>query len=149
MNRLREIREKLGVSKWRLAHEADLNWKTIHRVENENKAAFERTKEKIAKALGMNVEEIFPSGEVKHIFIVEPRKIGLEKKKSYPLSSDVIGFLLDRKLRRCSGVVVNLMAGRLKLAISTSEEDGRFEFKNVPAGEYIISSRKIRIEISV
>ena len=150
MNKLREIRKRLGVSKWRLSKESGLNWKTINRAETKEKMVFEATKEKIAKALGMSVEEIFPSGDVHHIFITEPRTMWLEKKKSRATSADIVGYLLDRKLRRVCGVTVNLMVGRrMKLAASMSEADGRFEFRNVPLGEYVISAHKVRLDVSV
>ena len=149
MNRLREIRERLGVSKWRLSRDTGLNWKTVHRIESQDRGTYESTKEKIAGALGVSVEDIFTCSDIKCIFVVEPRKVGFEKHKTNSSTGDIVGFVLDTRLRRCAGLKVHLMMGKLKLATSESEKYGRFVFRNVPIGDYTLVCKRIKQPVSV
>jgi DNA-binding XRE family transcriptional regulator len=149
MNCLREVRKKLGVSKWKLARQSGLNWKTIHRIEMGLHIPFEKSKERIAKALGVSVEEVFPVREVSHIFLVEPKSVEMKEKTGEDKEIQVVGYLLDRHLRRCAGVGVRLMDGKRSLSRTISEEDGKFSFKQVPEGIYQVVSKSAKQEIRV
>lgn len=147
MNHLRDIRKRYGMSKWRLARESGLNWKTIHRIERGEHTPFESSKETIASVLGVTVEEIFPAKEVAYIFIIEPRPV-IEKQKSVKSKkTDLTGYLLDKNIRRCGNLQVRLISDRKKIVRVRSESDGRFTFKNVPSGSYQIASRFITQDI--
>ncbi len=141
MNHLRDIRKRRGMSKWRLARESGLNWKTIHRIERGEHAPFESSKETIASVLGVSVEEIFPAKEVAHIFITEPRPVIEKKQSAKSKKSDLTGYLLDKNIRRCGNVQVRLISDRKKIVRVRSDADGRFTFKNVTKGSYQIASR--------
>ncbi len=149
MNHLKEIRNRLGMSKWRLAQESNLNWKTIHRIERGEHTPFEGSKEKIASVLGVNVEEVFPPKDVAHILIIEPRPIIKKRKAPKTKRSDLTGYLLDQHIRRCGNIKVRLLSGRKKIMDTKSESDGRFVFKNVPKGNYQISSRYVSLDIVI
>jgi DNA-binding XRE family transcriptional regulator len=149
MNHLRDIRKRRGMSKWRLARESGLNWKTIHRIERGEHAPFESSKETIASVLGVSVEEIFPAKEVAHIFIIEPRPVIEKRKPSKSKKTDLTGYLLDKNIRRCGNVQVRLISDRKKTVRVRSEADGRFTFKNIPGGSYQIASRFITQDIVI
>ena len=149
MNNLKEIRIRLGMSKWRLAQDSNLNWKTIHRIERGEHTPFEGSKEKIASVLGVSVEEVFPPKDVAHILIIEPRPILKKRKASKTKRSNLTGYLLDKYIRRCGNIKVRLLSGRNKVMDTKSEADGRFVFKNVPKGKYQVASRYISQDIEI
>ncbi|MBU1022898.1 helix-turn-helix domain-containing protein [bacterium] len=148
MNNLKEIRKLYGLSKWRLARETGLNWKTVHRIERGEHLPFESSKEKIASFLGVDVETVFPSKDVAHILVTEPRPI-IEKKRSRNGNVQIVGYVLDRNLRRCGGLQVRLMSGRKKIAIIKSDADGRFVFEKIAPGEYQVVSRDVELNLEV
>lgn len=148
MNHLKEIRNQVGMSKWRLARESNLNWKTIHRIERGEHLPFDSSKEKIASVLGVTVEELFPSKDVMHILIIEPRPI-IKKKATKSKRADLIGFLLDKNIKRCGNIQVKLMSGRKKIMDTKSEADGRFVFKNVSKGKYQLAARYLSLDIEI
>ena len=58
--RIRELREKAGLTQTQLARKADLPQSHISRLENAEHSATHLTLEKIAKALGVSVRKIDP-----------------------------------------------------------------------------------------
>ena len=149
MNHLKEIRKKLGVSKWKLAQLTGLNWKTIHRIELNKHIPFERSKERIAKALGISVEDIFPPRDVEHILITKPRLKENEIQDQTDDALELEGYLLDKNFRRCPGVDVKLIDDKKKLSKVTSEHDGRFVFTDIARGKYQIVSNEAVVEITL
>lgn len=148
MSSLRDVRKKLGVTKWKLALLSGLNWKTIHRIENGEHIPYEKTKEKIAKALGVPVEDVFPVKDVSHIFLIEPSKKE-DIKLSESKANQIVGYLLDKNFRRCAGVGVSLMAGDKHILKTKSEADGKFHFEEIPEGVYQIVSKAAKQEIQI
>ena len=148
MNHLKEIRKSFGLSKWRLARETGLNWKTVHRIERGEHLPFESSKEKIAAYLGVDVETVFPSKDVAHLLVTEPRPI-VARKRARSGNVRMVGYVLDRNLRRCGGIQVRLMSGRKKIASMSSEADGRFIFNKVSPGEYQVVSKGVQLNVEV
>lgn len=65
MVRLREWRERRGLSLRRLAEGAGVNWTTVHRIETGRLSPTVAMLEKLAEALAISVRDFFP---------VEPRQ---------------------------------------------------------------------------
>ena len=59
-NRIRELRAKRGLTQQKLAEEAEVDYKTVQRLEGKAPSRHPNidTLEKIAKALGVNVSEL-------------------------------------------------------------------------------------------
>jgi putative transcriptional regulator len=59
-NRIKELRIIRGWSQDRLARRARVNWSTISYLERGERNASDLVKQKIAKAFGVAVEDVFP-----------------------------------------------------------------------------------------
>jgi transcriptional regulator with XRE-family HTH domain len=59
--RIREWRQKRGLSLRRLADEAGVHWMTIHRIEQGNISPTVAMLEKLAKALDIGPRDFFPA----------------------------------------------------------------------------------------
>jgi transcriptional regulator with XRE-family HTH domain len=64
MNRLRVVRAEKRISQFRLRLETGIHQSKISLFENDLIAPTDDEKEKLAKALGLNVTEIFGDGKV-------------------------------------------------------------------------------------
>ena len=60
LNRLREIRISRGQTQVELAARAEVSLSTISWLENESREVSRRKKIKIATALGISIDELFP-----------------------------------------------------------------------------------------
>ncbi len=60
VNRVREFREKLGITQEELASRAQISFFTVSRIENGHTVPQRSTKAAIAQALGIKVDTLWP-----------------------------------------------------------------------------------------
>lgn len=160
-NRVKECRLKAHMSQDDLANACGLARPTISKIERNETEPSDLSKQKIADALGVRVDEVFPDTEVGliesvketvkesilGICIVNGEKLvpglrgeGVSTEVVDVRDSKIEGFLIDKLGKRKPYVPVHLIKDGEKIETTVTGSQGRFVFKNLEPGEYVVLS---------
>lgn len=156
MNRVREARLKAHMSQEQLAESSGLARPTISKIERGETIPSGLSCQKIADALKQPVWEIFPdsysapSGPERHatskimgIAVVNGTMVaaGVRGPGSERVTVNerrIEGFLIDHTGERCPNTLVHLILDGEKVDSTVTGKQGRFVFKDVSEGEYVL-----------
>lgn len=154
-NRVKDCRLKAHLSQEELAATSGLARPTISKIERNECEPSDLSKQKIADALGFPLHEVFPPSEapqpvlaqVVHRFgiyitngdlALAGVRSGGEPGIVEVKDNRIEGFLVDQAGQRRSYVPVHLIRDGEKVDTTVSGREGRFVFKDLEIGEYII-----------
>lgn len=167
INRLREFRVKADKSQIELSRETGVAQATISNIESGNRTPSYLTRQRLAKALDVAVEEIFPNDgnlakrtrrtvegrtftNLADILLVnaeESLSTELHTKKTpevttYTIKGDnkVIGYLIGNSGQRLKIFPIRLFLGTDYLMVQCSDNTGKFVFEGLKKGEYSLSA---------
>ncbi len=160
-NYVKECRLKAHLSQEELAQKSELARPTISKIERNECEPSDLSKQKIADALRFPIEEVFPGAQsvrtqtlaekvneaILGICIINGSKLvpGLRSDIGTTEMVDVQdskieGFLIDQLGKRRAFITVHLIKDGEKVDSTVSGRDGRFVFKNIKPGEYVVFS---------
>ncbi|HYE77828.1 MAG TPA: helix-turn-helix transcriptional regulator [bacterium] len=154
-NRVKDCRLKAHLSQEELAAASGLARPTISKIERNECEPSDLSKQKIADALGFPLAEVFPPTEAPQAVLTQ----ALHRFGIYITNGDLAlagvrsagepgivevkdnrieGFLVDQAGQRRSYMPVHLIRDGEKIDSTVSGREGRFVFKDLEMGEYII-----------
>ena len=154
-NRVKDCRLKAHLSQEELAQTSGLARPTISKIERNECEPSDLSKQKIADALGFPLSEVFPPSEAPvplglaaanflgicitngDLALAGVRSAG-EPGMVEVRENRIEGFLADPTGQRRSFAPVHLIRDGEKIDSTVSGREGRFVFKDLEAGEYII-----------
>jgi DNA-binding XRE family transcriptional regulator len=159
MNRVREARLKSHLSQDELADRSGLARPTISKIERGETVPSGLSRQKIADALGRSITEIFPGenadtplgpvgmSNVMGIAVVNGTMAaagvrGARAGEVAVREARIEGFLLDHTGKKCPNTLVHLIRDGEKIDSTVSGRQGRFVFKDLEEGEYVLLSEE-------
>jgi len=160
MNRVREARLKSHLSQDELSERSGLARPTISKIERGETVPSGLSRQKIADALERAVSEIFPEQEgadsplgpagisnVMGIAVVNGTMAaaGVRGARAGDVAvkeARIEGFLLDHTGKKCPNTLVHLIRDGEKVDSTVSGRQGRFVFKDLEEGEYVLLSEE-------
>jgi len=159
MNRVREARLKSHLSQDELAERSGLARPTISKIERGETVPSGLSRQKIADALGRSIAEIFPGesadtplgpvgiSNVMGIAVVNGSMAaagvrGARAGEVAVKEARIEGFLLDHTGKKCPSTLVHLIRDGEKIDSTVSGRQGRFVFKDLEEGEYVLLSEE-------
>ena len=160
-NRVKDCRLKAHLSQDELAKACGLARPTISKIERDECEPSDLSKQKIADALNFPIDEVFPGTEtgllsvfkekakeaILGICIINGEKLvpglrgdGPNTEVVEVKDSKIEGFLIDKLGKRKSFVPVHLIKDGEKVESTVTGRQGRFVFKNLVPGEYVVFS---------
>ena len=155
-NRVKDCRLKAHMSQEELAKSSGLARPTISKIERNECEPSDLSQQKIADALGFPMEEVFPDSVAQaNVPAFSPARLGIhisngdlalagvrsahgELGQVEVRDNRIEGFLVDQQGERSSYVPVHLIRDGEKIDSTVSGREGRFVFKDLELGEYII-----------
>ncbi|MEO7995269.1 MAG: helix-turn-helix domain-containing protein [bacterium] len=165
-NHVKECRLKAHLSQEELAQSSGLARPTISKIERNECEPSDLSKQKIADALGFPLSEVFPPEHVPQasglaavlnmgIFLTNGdlalagvRSVG-EVGVAEVRENRIEGFLTDAAGQRRSYQPVHLIRDGEKIDSTVSGREGRFVFKDLDSGEYIVFSGEGLLPVEV
>ena len=156
MNRVREARLRAHLSQDELADRSGLARPTISKIERGETIPSGLSRQKIADALGPGVWDVFPEDRTLAPPAPEPsspsRIMGIAVVNGAMAAAGVRGpsdqvsvkepriegFLIARTGERCPNTLVHLIADGEKLDTTVTGRQGRFVFKDIKPGDYVL-----------
>ena len=157
LNRVREARLKAHLSQDELAGRSGLARPTISKIERGETIPSGLSRQRIADALSRSVAEVFPEQEmgraaplgpaiasnVMGIAIVNGSMAAAGVRGARPgdvavREARVEGFLIDHTGKKCPSVLVHLIREGEKVDSTVTGRQGRFVFKDLEEGEYVL-----------
>jgi transcriptional regulator with XRE-family HTH domain len=157
MNKVREARLKAHMSQDELAEKSGLARPTISKIERGETVPSGLSRQKIADALSTPMWEVFPDDGTESIEMPErdivSRIMGIAVVNGTMAAAGVRGtgsgqvavkepriegFLIDRTGERCSNMLVHLIHDGEKIDTTVSGRQGRFVFKDIKPGDYVL-----------
>jgi transcriptional regulator with XRE-family HTH domain len=156
MNRVKDCRLKAHMSQEELAQASGLARPTISKIERNDCEPSDLSKQKIADALGFPLHEVFPGSTAAavpafsaasllgivisngELAMAGVRSAGGETGTVEVRENRIEGFLTDPGGQRRPYTPVHLIRDGEKVDSTVSGREGRFVFKDLDAGEYII-----------
>lgn len=157
MNRVREARLKSHMSQDELADKSGLARPTISKIERVETEPSGLSKQKIADALDIAVHEIFPdektqlqtmalqqdTSNIMGIAVVNGAMAagGVRGRSSGDVAVQeprIEGFLIDKTGDKCNNQLVHLIHNGEKIDSTVTGREGRFVFKELEKGDYVI-----------
>lgn len=155
MNRVKDCRLKSHMSQEELAQASGLARPTISKIERNDCEPSDLSKQKIADALGFPLGEVFPETVASPAFalpavtalgiVISNGNLAVAGVRSggdagtvEVRENRIEGFLTDPGGSRRSYTPVHLIRDGEKIDSTVSGREGRFVFKDLEAGEYII-----------
>jgi len=159
MNRVREARLKSHLSQDELAERSGLARPTISKIERGETVPSGLSRQKIADALGRSIAEVFPGesadtplgpvgiSNVMGIAVVNGSMAaagvrGARAGEVAVKEARIEGFLLDHTGKKCPNTLVHLIRDGEKIDSTVSGRQGRFVFKELEEGEYVLLSEE-------
>ena len=159
MNRVREARLKSHLSQDELAERSGLARPTISKIERGETVPSGLSRQKIADALGRSIAEVFPGesadtplgpvgiSNVMGIAVVNGSMAaagvrGARAGEVAVKEARIEGFLLDHTGKKCPSTLVHLIRDGEKIDSTVSGRQGRFVFKDLEEGEYVLLSEE-------
>lgn len=154
-NRVKDCRLQAHMSQEELAQASGLARPTISKIERNECEPSDLSKQKIADALGFPLAEVFPGSIAKptgvppalrlgivisngELALAGVRSAGGEAGTVEVRENRIEGFLTDPAGQRRGLTPVHLIRDGEKVDTTVSSREGRFVFKNLEAGEYIV-----------
>ena len=162
-NKVKECRLKAHLSQDDLAEACGLARPTISKIERNECEPSDLSRQKIADALGFSIDDVFPNMETGFISQVKEkaresilgiciangnklvpglRGEGMSTEAVDVRDSKIEGFLIDKLGKRKSFVPVHLIRDGEKVDTTVTGSQGRFVFKNLEPGEYVVLSEE-------
>lgn len=157
MNRVREARLKAHLSQDELAEGSGLARPTISKIERGETVPSGLSMQRIADALGYPVREVFPesddegssvlgsfsSSNIMGIAVVNGTMAaaGVRGAKAGDVAvreARIEGFLIDRTGSKCPETLIHLIKDGEKLDTTVTGKRGRFVFKDLDEGDYVL-----------
>lgn len=155
MNRVKDCRLKAHMSQEELAQASGLARPTISKIERNDCEPSDLSKQKIADALGFPLSEVFPGAPATAMpafsaasllgIVISNGELALAGVRSAGEAgvvevreNRIEGFLTDPNGSRRPYTPVHLIRDGEKVDSTVSGREGRFVFKDLDAGEYII-----------
>ena len=157
MNRVREARLRAHLSQDELADKSGLARPTISKIERGETVPSGLSKQKIADAMESPIWDVFPedraeapaladrmqTSKIMGIAVVNGTMVAAGVRGS---ATDQVavrqprieGFLIDRTGERCPNTLVHLVNDGEKVDTTVSGRQGRFVFKDVKQGDYVL-----------
>ncbi len=161
MNRVREARLKGHLSQEELALRSGLARPTISKIERGETIPSGLSRQKIADALNVTVHDVFPDEEtvstgifrgldvsnVMGIAVVNGSMAaaGVRGTRSGDVAvreARIEGFLIDRTGDKCPKTLVHLIQDGEKIDSTVTGRQGRFVFKDLEEGDYVLLSEE-------
>jgi len=159
MNRVREARLKSHLSQDELAERSGLARPTISKIERGETVPSGLSRQKIADALGRSIAEVFPGESadtplgpvgisnvmgiaVVNGFMAAAGVRGARAGEVAVKEARIEGFLLDHTGKKCPSTLVHLIRDGEKIDSTVSGRQGRFVFKDLEEGEYVLLSEE-------
>ena len=176
INRLREFRVKADMSQIELSKETGVAQATISNIESGNRTPSYLTRQRLAKALGVPVEEIFPNdgnlskrtrksaegrfvNHLADILLVNSQEAlseELHTKKApentaHQIKGDdkVIGFVIGNSGQRLKIFPIRLFQGNDFIGVTCTDNTGKFVFNDLKKGEYSLSAEGKTVSFKV
>ncbi|HEX9745728.1 MAG TPA: helix-turn-helix domain-containing protein [bacterium] len=160
MNRVRESRLRAHLSQDELANRSGLARPTISKIERGETIPSGLSRQKIADALGAHISEVFPGeseieapislgksvmNSIMGIAVVNGSMAAAGVRGSATgevavKDAKIEGFLIDRTGEKCPNTLVHLIRDGEKVDSTVSGKQGRFVFKDLDEGEYVLLS---------
>jgi transcriptional regulator with XRE-family HTH domain len=157
LNRVREARLRAHLSQDELADKSGLARPTISKIERGETIPSGLSKQKIADALSQLIWDVFPENQpeslnapernqtskIMGIAIVNGTMVaagvrGTTTDQVAVREPRIEGFLIDRTGERCPNTLVHLVSDGEKVDTTVSGRQGRFVFKDVKQGDYLL-----------
>jgi len=157
LNKVREARLKAHLSQDELAERSGLARPTISKIERGETVPSGLSMQKIADALGRSVREVFADMEmaapeaperfspsrIMGIAVVNGSMVaagvrGAATDQVAVREPRIEGFLVDHTGERCPSTLVHLISDGEKVATTVTGRQGRFVFKDLKEGEYVL-----------
>lgn len=158
MNRVREARLRAHLSQDELADKSGLARPTISKIERGETLPSGLSCQKIADALGVHVSEIFPdefdvdsnlsfsstaTSKILGIAVVNGSMVaagvrGTATNDVQVREAKIEGFLIDKTGEKCPNTIVHLIRDGEKIDSTVTSRQGRFVFKDLDEGDYIL-----------
>jgi transcriptional regulator with XRE-family HTH domain len=142
-----------------LADKSGLARPTVSKIERDETEPSGLSKQKIADALTQPVWEVFPEDTTQAIIQPDHNQIskimgiavvngtmaaagvrGVGTDRVSVREARIEGFLIDRTGERCPNTMVHLIADGEKVDTTVTGKQGRFVFKDLSEGEYVLLS---------
>ncbi len=159
LNRVREARLRAHLSQDELAHKSELARPTISKIERGETIPSGLSRQKIADALSCTPAEIFPDqgigspmtpdspfrSNIMGIAIINGAMAaegvrGATSGEVAVREARIEGFLIDHTGKKCANALVHLVNDGEKIDSTVSSKQGRFVFKDIEEGEYVLLS---------
>jgi transcriptional regulator with XRE-family HTH domain len=157
LNRVREARLRAHLSQDELADRSGLARPTISKIERGETIPSGLSRQKIADALARPVSEVFPDQEAEGVGILGPAGLShilgiaiINGSMSSAgvrgaIAGDVAvrearieGFLIDHTGKKSPNILIYLIKDGEKVDSTVSSKQGRFVFKDLEEGEYVL-----------
>jgi transcriptional regulator with XRE-family HTH domain len=157
LNRVRDARLRAHLSQDELANKSGLARPTISKIERGETIPSGLSRQKISDALDCPVYEVFPDQEVESLSLSGSSTVsnimgiaivngtmaaaGVRGAATGEVSvreARIEGFLIDHTGSKCPNILVHLVRDGEKVDSTVSSKQGRFVFKDLEEGEYVL-----------
>lgn len=169
LNRVREARLKAHLSQDELADRSGLARPTISKIERGETIPSGLSRQKITDALGISVRDIFPGVEdtgmsvslqenstsaIMGIAVINGSMAaagvrGAATGRVEVREARIEGFLIDRTGQKCPNSLVHLILDGEKIDSTVTGRQGRFVFKDLEEGDYVLLAEEKFQPVSV